>query len=105
MVLEQEEELLQEGDHQGKNGIESLNDRSHQSEIMLLSICQNREEQVQRKVGEFFRGWIIKQVCFHRGRQLIYTQFIHFPSISFHRFKFLHSHGECFFIKMNILHR
>lgn len=54
--LEQEEELLQEGDHQGKNGIESLNDRSHQSEIMLLSICQNRRSKVQRKVGEFFLG-------------------------------------------------
>lgn len=48
-----EEELLQEN-HQGKNGIESLNDRSHQSEIMLLSICQNRRSKVQRKVGEFF---------------------------------------------------
>lgn len=54
--LEQEEELLQEGDYQGKNGIEALNDRSHQSEIMLLSICQNRRGKVPRKVGEFFLG-------------------------------------------------
>lgn len=54
--LEQEEELLQEGDYQGKNGIEALNDRSHQSEIMLLSICQNQRGKVPRKVGEFFLG-------------------------------------------------
>ena len=39
--LESEEELLQEGAPRGKNGIHALNDRSHQSEIMLLSVCQN----------------------------------------------------------------